>query len=59
MKASNYESNRYTGGKQEHPRRMDARLGRIYGGKKVPKEAKARALSAKMGKKTRAAVEKM
>lgn len=47
------------GGKPFHPRKMDERLKRIYGGKAVPAEAKARALKAKMGKKTRSAVEKM
>lgn len=47
------------GDSNHHPRRMDARMGRIYGESGVPKEAKTRALSAKMGKKTRAAVEKM
>lgn len=38
---------------------MDSRLGRIYGESGVPKEAKQRALKAKMGKKTRSKVEKM
>lgn len=42
----------------EHPRKMDSRLTRIYPGG-VPKEAKDRALKAKMGKKTRAAVVKL